>query len=255
MEALRFAQHKRFGASSEKSEDTLAEQLSFLFNEAEVLLKILLHGIINETSERRSHMKLFDDIKKPETEQKQNANDVIDTCPAAHISAHISAKVKEMYLLFSITTCANLSTGFYLDKTTGEPYIVVYHATLEWYLSMTKVTASDMDAIVSHKMELDYATAYKLQDVIFERSLMGITFSIDTHRYKYQVYLLVDGVEIDARAAMLSENFFEVPTRCLNGCRYTYDYEQYLVRPGPYEYNYDLPVKFIDKVIIRFEAC
>ena len=36
MEALRLAQHKRFGASTEKSEDTLMEQLSFLFNEAEV---------------------------------------------------------------------------------------------------------------------------------------------------------------------------------------------------------------------------
>ena len=36
MEALRLAQHKRFGASSEKSEDALMEQLSFLFNEAEV---------------------------------------------------------------------------------------------------------------------------------------------------------------------------------------------------------------------------
>ena len=34
MEALRLARHKRFGASSEKSEDALAEQLSFLFNEA-----------------------------------------------------------------------------------------------------------------------------------------------------------------------------------------------------------------------------
>lgn len=36
MEALRLANHKRFGASSEKSEETLMEQLSFLFNEAEV---------------------------------------------------------------------------------------------------------------------------------------------------------------------------------------------------------------------------
>ena len=34
-EALRLARHKQFGASSEKSEDTLVEQLSFLFNEAE----------------------------------------------------------------------------------------------------------------------------------------------------------------------------------------------------------------------------
>ena len=36
MEALRLARHKKFGASSEKSEDNLTEQLSFLFNEAEV---------------------------------------------------------------------------------------------------------------------------------------------------------------------------------------------------------------------------
>ncbi len=37
MEALRLARHKRFGASSEKSEESVMEQLSFLFNEAEVL--------------------------------------------------------------------------------------------------------------------------------------------------------------------------------------------------------------------------
>ena len=36
MEALRLARHKQFGASSEKSEETFMEQLSFLFNEAEV---------------------------------------------------------------------------------------------------------------------------------------------------------------------------------------------------------------------------
>ena len=36
MEALRLARHKQFDASSEKSEDTLVAQLSFLFNEAEV---------------------------------------------------------------------------------------------------------------------------------------------------------------------------------------------------------------------------
>ncbi len=36
MEAIRLARHKRFGASSEKSEEPLMDQLSFLFNEAEV---------------------------------------------------------------------------------------------------------------------------------------------------------------------------------------------------------------------------
>ena len=35
-EALRLSRHKQFGASSEKSDDTLIEQLSFLFDEAEV---------------------------------------------------------------------------------------------------------------------------------------------------------------------------------------------------------------------------
>ena len=35
-EALRLARHKRFGASSEKTDESVMEQLSFLFNEAEV---------------------------------------------------------------------------------------------------------------------------------------------------------------------------------------------------------------------------
>ena len=40
MEALRLSRHKQFGASSEKSEDTLIEQLSFLFNEAELFAAV-----------------------------------------------------------------------------------------------------------------------------------------------------------------------------------------------------------------------
>ena len=36
MEALRLTRHKRFGASSEKTDESFMEQLSFLFNEAEV---------------------------------------------------------------------------------------------------------------------------------------------------------------------------------------------------------------------------
>ena len=39
MEALRLARHKQFGSSSEKSEEPLMEQLSFLFNEAEVFVE------------------------------------------------------------------------------------------------------------------------------------------------------------------------------------------------------------------------
>ena len=40
MEALRLARHKQFGVSSEKSEEPLMEQLSFLFNEAEVFAEV-----------------------------------------------------------------------------------------------------------------------------------------------------------------------------------------------------------------------
>ena len=36
MEALRLARHKQFGASSEKTDESVLEQMSFLFNEAEV---------------------------------------------------------------------------------------------------------------------------------------------------------------------------------------------------------------------------
>lgn len=163
--------------------------------------------------------------------------------------------MKEKDLLFSITPRGNFSTGFYLHKTTKEPYIVVSASRSTRYLWMTKVTTSDMDAIVSNKVELDYVTAYKLRAVIFERSLMGITFSVDAQRYRYTVYLLVDGVEIAASSAMLSESRFLVPISCLYGCGNTYDYEQYHVCPGPYEHDFDLPVEFIDKVIIRIEAC
>ena len=35
-EALRLARHKQFGASSEKADESVMEQMSFLFNEAEV---------------------------------------------------------------------------------------------------------------------------------------------------------------------------------------------------------------------------
>ncbi|MFR8874215.1 MAG: transposase domain-containing protein [Oscillospiraceae bacterium] len=39
-EALRLARHKQFGASSERVEEPLMEQLSFLFNEAEVFAEV-----------------------------------------------------------------------------------------------------------------------------------------------------------------------------------------------------------------------
>ena len=57
LEALRLARHKQFGASSEKSEDTLSEQLSFLFNEAEVFAEAKSedHAVI--VAEHKRHKK------------------------------------------------------------------------------------------------------------------------------------------------------------------------------------------------------
>ena len=40
MEALRLARHKQFGVSSEKADESFMEQLSFLFNEAEIFAEV-----------------------------------------------------------------------------------------------------------------------------------------------------------------------------------------------------------------------
>ena len=57
MEALRLARHKQFGASSEKSEDTLMEQLSFLFNEAEVFSAAEKEEETTEVKAHKRHKK------------------------------------------------------------------------------------------------------------------------------------------------------------------------------------------------------
>lgn len=57
MEALRLARHKRFGSSSEKSEDTLCEQLSFLFNEAEVFAEADDKEAVTAVAAHKRHKK------------------------------------------------------------------------------------------------------------------------------------------------------------------------------------------------------
>lgn len=177
----------------------------------------------------------------------------MDTRPAAHLSA----RAEELELLFSIKTDGHMATALYLHKTTGEPYIVASSLEqrgggyLEQYHSITKATSSDMDAIASHQKEFDYETAYQFRNVIFDFRKMGKTFSIDAHRYRYMVYLLVGDVEIFARGVMLSEDKVRIPAAYLSGKQYA----QYLVCPGPYEHAYELPVGCIDKVMIRVEAC
>ena len=88
MEALRLARHKQFGASSEKSEDTLVEQLSFLFNEAEVFADTEKEAAENVTvvAAHTRHKKheytldsIPDDIPKEQIEHRLEGEDLI--CP------------------------------------------------------------------------------------------------------------------------------------------------------------------------------
>ena len=88
MEALRLARHKQFGASSEKSEDMLMEQLSFLFNEAEVFSAAEKDAEENVTSvaAHKRHKKheytldsIPEDIPVEQVEHRLEGEDLI--CP------------------------------------------------------------------------------------------------------------------------------------------------------------------------------
>ena len=88
MEALRLARHKQFGMSSEKSEDTLMEQLSFLFNEAEVFAAADKEDTENVTvvAARKRHKKheytldnIPEDIPKARVEHRLEGEDLV--CP------------------------------------------------------------------------------------------------------------------------------------------------------------------------------
>lgn len=59
MEALRLAQHKLFGASSEKSDEAVMEQMSYLFNEAEVFAPTEEEATVTvpEHERRKKHKK------------------------------------------------------------------------------------------------------------------------------------------------------------------------------------------------------
>ena len=88
MEALRLARHKQFGASSEKSEDSLMEQLSFLFNEAEVFSAAEKETTENTTvvaahTRHKKHEYTLDsipeDIPKERVEHRLEGEDLV--CP------------------------------------------------------------------------------------------------------------------------------------------------------------------------------
>ena len=87
MEALRLARHKQFGASSEKSEDPLMEQLSFLFNEAEVFAEAkAAEDNVTVVAAHKRHKKheytletIPEDMPKKQVEHRLEGEDLV--CP------------------------------------------------------------------------------------------------------------------------------------------------------------------------------
>ena len=92
MEALRLARHKQFGASSEKSEDTLMEQLSFLFNEAEVFSAADKEeenvAVVSAHKRHKKHKYTLDnipeDIPKERVEHRLEGEDLV--CPQCGVT-------------------------------------------------------------------------------------------------------------------------------------------------------------------------
>ena len=86
MEALRLARHKQFGASSEKSEESVMEQLSFLFNEAEVFSAAEKEENTTVVSAHKRHKKheysldnIPEDMPRKQVEHRLEGEDLV--CP------------------------------------------------------------------------------------------------------------------------------------------------------------------------------
>ena len=92
MEALRLARHKQFGAASEKSEDSLMEQLSFLFNEAEVFSAADKEEenvtVVSAHKRHKKHEYTLDntpeDIPKERVEHRLEGEDLV--CPQCGVT-------------------------------------------------------------------------------------------------------------------------------------------------------------------------
>ena len=86
MEALRLARHKQFGASSEKSEESVMEQMSFLFNEAEVFSAAEKEENTTVVSAHKRHKKheysldnIPEDMPRKQVEHRLEGEDLV--CP------------------------------------------------------------------------------------------------------------------------------------------------------------------------------
>ncbi len=69
-EALRLSRHKQFGTSSEKTNEEVMEQLSFLFNEAEVFAEAKAESenvvVVPEHKRHKKHEYTLDEANLPE---------------------------------------------------------------------------------------------------------------------------------------------------------------------------------------------
>ena len=87
MEALLLARHKRFGASSEKSDEAVMEQMSLLFNEAEVFAEVKAEEpaetVVAAHTRRRKHEYVLENIPEgiptEQVEHRLEGDDLV--CP------------------------------------------------------------------------------------------------------------------------------------------------------------------------------
>ena len=83
LEALRLTRHKRFGASPEKADESVMDQLSFLFDEAEVYQPAADPVIVSGHERRKKHEytlgKIPEDVPVERTEHRLEGEQL--TCP------------------------------------------------------------------------------------------------------------------------------------------------------------------------------
>ena len=170
-------------------------------------------------------------------------------------AAYEASQVKDLEDLFTITTDGYKRTALYLHKTTNEGYVVVASLEqrgggyFEQYHSVIKATVVDMDVVTAHKNEYEYAIAYQLRHRVFDPQKMGKRFSVEGQQYRYRVYLVLEDRKISAQEVVLSEKTVRIPVTYA----FSKEYEPYLVCPGPFEHAYDLPARFVKKVVIKVE--
>ena len=157
--------------------------------------------------------------------------------------------------LLKITSDGCMGTALYRHKETKKAYIVVSSleqrggGSFDRIHSITKASLSDVDLITSIQEECTYDLAWSLRRTILNFDKMRKRFWIEGQEFRCMVYLLVDGVRIDASDTLLSEDKVQVPSKYLPLKKY----EKYHVVPGPFEHAFGLPAGLIERVITQIE--